>query len=73
MDDLSLGEIARLLERRDAWDRFTWSADRVSFIQVLHEVRGVRNRLMHFSPDLPTAEEIVQMRHMLAFLKLVAP
>jgi restriction system protein len=73
VDDLSLGEIARLLERQDAWDRFTWSADRVSFIQVLHEVRGVRNRLMHFSPDLPTAEEVVQMRHMLAFLKLVAP
>lgn len=72
-DDLSLGEIARLLERQDAWERMAWTADRVAFIQALHEVRGVRNRLMHFSPDLPTAEEIRQMRHLLGFLKLVTP
>jgi CBS domain-containing protein len=72
-DDLSLGEIVRLLEREDAWDRLGWSADRTIFIQSLHEVRVVRNRLMHFSPDLPTSDEVMQMRNMLAFLKLVTP
>ena len=51
----------RRLSGQDGWDRLTWSADRVSFIQVLLDVRGARNRLMHFSPDLPTTEEIVQM------------
>lgn len=72
-NDLSLGEISRLLERPEAWDRLAWAADRVAFIHALHEVRAVRNRLMHFSPDLPTSDEVEQMRHLLAFLKLVTP
>lgn len=72
-DDLSLGEIVRLLERPDAWARLEWRADRSSFVSSLHDVRAVRNRLMHFSPDLPTAEEIARMRHLLNFLKVVTP
>lgn len=72
-DDLSLGEIVRLLERPDAWARLEWRADRASFVASLHGVRAVRNRLMHFSPDLPTSEEITGMRHLLNFLKVVTP
>ena len=72
-DDLSLGEIARLLERPDVWSRLGWNADRVAFGHALYEVRGIRNRLMHFSPDLPTADEITQMRNLLAFVKVVTP
>lgn len=70
-DDLSLGEIVRLLERPDAWARLEWRADRIAFVASLHDVREVRNRLMHFSPDLPTLEEITRMRHLLNFLKVV--
>jgi len=72
-DDLALGEIVRLLERPDAWARLEWRADRVAFVEVLHEVRDVRNRLMHFSPDLPTASEVNRMRNLLGFLKVVTP
>ena len=39
----------------------------------MDEVRAVRNRLMHFSPDLPSEAEVSQMRNMLAFLKAVTP
>ena len=70
-DDLSLGEIVRLLESRDSWERLTWKVDRAEFVNSLHEVREVRNRLMHFSPDLPTDEEVAQMRHILSFLRML--
>jgi CBS domain-containing protein len=72
-DDLSFGEIVRLLERPDAWARLEWRADRGSVVTYFHAVRGVRNRLMHFSPDLPTSEEVAEMRHLLDFLKVVTP
>jgi restriction system protein len=72
-EDLSLGEISRLLEKPDVWDRLHWRADRVTFTNSMDEVRSVRNRLMHFSPDLPSELEVEQMRNMLGFLKAVTP
>lgn len=72
-EDLSLGEISRLLERPLVWERLSWRADRVTFINFMVEVKAVRNRLMHFSPDLPSEQEVAQMRNMLGFLKAVTP
>jgi restriction system protein len=72
-EDLSLGEISRLIEKPDVWERLHWRADRVTFTDFMHEVRSVRNRLMHFSPDLPSELEVAQMRNLLAFLKAVTP
>jgi CBS domain-containing protein len=72
-EDLSLGEISRLLEKPDVWDRLRWRADRGTFISFMVEVRSIRNRLMHFSPDLPSDVEVAQMRNMLGFLKAVTP
>jgi len=73
VDSLALGEITRILEHEDIWRRLGWHADRISFIQTLHQVRQVRNRLMHFSPDLPTGQEINQMRHLLKFIRSFVP
>ena len=73
VDDLSLGDITYFIERLDAWERLEWGVDRVALVDALHEVRVVRNRLMHFSPDHPTTEEVAQMQHLLGFLKLVTP
>lgn len=72
-EDLSLGEMARLLDRPDVWTRLNWRADRVTFKHFLDDVKSVRNRLMHFSPDLPSEDEVGQMRNMLGFLKAVTP
>lgn len=73
VEDLSLGEISRLLEKPDVWDLLQWRADRGTFIEFMANVRSVRNRLMHFSPDLPSEGEVNQMRNMLGFLKAVTP
>ena len=72
-EDLSLGEISRLVERPDVWERLNWRADRATFVQFMSDVKAVRNRLMHFSPDLPSDSEVGQMRNMLGFLKAVTP
>ena len=72
-EDLLLGEISRLLQRPDVWELLKWRADRATFIAFMDEVRALRNRLMHFSPDLPSEAEVSQMRNMLAFLKAVTP
>lgn len=72
-DNLSLGEIGRLLERPGTWERLNWRADRATFIDFLGQVKAVRNRLMHFSPDLPSVDEVTQMRNLLSFLKAVTP
>jgi predicted transcriptional regulator len=51
VSDLTLGECARLLQPEDNWARVKVALDRKIFIRRLHEVRQIRNSVMHFSPD----------------------
>lgn len=49
--ELTLGEIIRLIEVNDNWDRLQLAVDRADFINTLNRVRDVRNDVMHFDPD----------------------
>jgi len=66
--NLTIGECARLLENPERWYRLGWELDRVIFTHELHEIRMIRNEVMHFSPD-PLDED--QIRKIELFLKLL--
>jgi restriction system protein len=64
--DLTMGECARLLEDPAKWSRLGWALDRALFTHDLHEIRAIRNEVMHFSPD-PLDDE--QLRKIELFLR----
>ncbi|MGH7705196.1 MAG: hypothetical protein ACRENY_04950 [Candidatus Dormibacteria bacterium] len=66
VDDLTLGEMLRLLEPPEQWERLRWQLDRKEFVNALHRVREMRNEVMHFSPDPLEQTELGDIR---AFLK----
>lgn len=72
VDNLTLGEYKRLLERDDAWRRIDIGIDRKPFIAQLGKVRFVRNRVMHFSPDSPTADDIDTLERFVELLEELA-
>jgi CBS domain-containing protein len=70
-EDLSIGEIHRLLENRDRWGELNWKIDRNIFISALQELRDLRNEIMHFSPDPIDEETIGGARRFLKWLELL--
>lgn len=66
--NLSLGEIQRLLERDDAWGRIEIPLARKAFVEKLGGVRRVRNSVMHFDPDSPTAREREELQKFLELM-----
>ena len=60
LEELTMGELQRVLEFREHWDALGLPFDRVVFIHAFDEAREYRNRLMHFRDPL-TAEETTQL------------
>ena len=56
IDELTMGELQRVLEAPQNWDALDLPLDRVVFIGGLDKARGYRNRLMHFRDPLDEAE-----------------
>ena len=56
LEELTMGELQRVLEFPDHWDALNLAFDRVVFTGALGEARGYRNRLMHFRDPLTEAE-----------------
>jgi len=68
VNDLSLGEYQRLLENPEGWARLKLGIEKRPLVDALHEVRRVRNGVMHFEQSGPTEAE----RHRLStFLDMV--
>lgn len=67
--DLTLGEMTRMLEQKDTWEKLGLRLDRKSFVGDLHRVAKVRNEVMHFDPegleddDLDFLQRIAKMLH----------
>ena len=58
LDELTMGELQRVLEVPEHWDALELAFDRVVFIRALGEACGYRNRLMHFKDPLNKDEKI---------------
>ena len=56
IEELTMGELQRVLDFPMHWDALELPFERSEFIEVLGEVRGYRNRLMHFKEPLDEAE-----------------
>lgn len=69
IDDLSLGEIILIMQRPENWERLGSSLNRKVFLERMERVREIRNALMHFSPDPPSADDIHMLRNTAVLLK----
>ena len=54
--ELTMGDLQRVLELPDNWDKLKLPFERVDFIEGLDDVRNYRNRLMHFGDPLDKNE-----------------
>lgn len=68
VSDLSFGEYCRILENRDYWGRFGLNINRQIFVESLHQVREIRNSIMHFNPG-DTDEDTKTLRAVAQFLE----
>lgn len=67
--DLTFGEYARLIEPEPNWKKLRLEIDRVEFVKRLHEVREIRNDVMHFDPDGLGDDDLKTLREFTAFLR----
>ena len=58
LEELTLGELQRVLEYPEHWNALGLAFERTEFIQALNKAREYRNRLMHFRDPLDEAERM---------------
>ena len=66
--DLTFGEYVRLLESPENWKKLRLGIDRKLFVELLDDVREVRNDVMHFSPDSSERENLDKVRQLHSLL-----
>ena len=71
--DLTLGTYEHLMRPRENWVKVQWNIDHDYFLERLHEVVGVRNELMHFTPDPLSTEQYATVEGLLEILRTVDP
>ena len=68
-NNLTLGGYCRLLENEGNWERLNLNIERTEFINHLHEVRDIRNSVMHFNPDGLSEDETRKLRDIARFFE----
>ena len=71
--DLTFGNYVYLLRPSERWETLGWNIDHLHFLNLLEEVRRVRNELMHFTPDPLSAEKYAAVHGLLELLRTVDP
>ncbi len=72
--EMMFGDYVKLLSSPENWQRLGWPfVDRDLFIELLDEVRKVRNTVAHFRPTTLTTVENQQVDQLLLMLKNVGP
>lgn len=67
--DLTLGEVLRLLEQQDAWDKLAPRLDRAEVVRQLDAIRNIRNDVMHFDPEGVGVTDLEILRTFTRFLQ----
>ncbi len=67
--DLEIGDYLHVLQNPEWWSRLRLAVDRVAFVKMLDEVREIRNDIMHFNPDTPSADYLDPVRTLAALLQ----
>ena len=66
---MSMGDYTQTLGNPELWRKLGWAMDRKIFVNRLNEVRRLRNSVMHFNPDPPSAADIAKIRQLLDVLR----
>ncbi|GAF87394.1 unnamed protein product, partial [marine sediment metagenome] len=69
LTDLSFGEYIRIIENPERWEKLQVNLDRATVVKRLHEVRDIRNDVMHFRPDGAAPEELILLKDTAIFLQ----
>jgi CBS domain-containing protein len=67
--DLTLGELVRLLQEPNNWQRLGLRIDRKLFVADVEEIRRIRNEVMHFDPDGIAEDDLSKLRTFVEFLR----
>ena len=62
--DLNFGEYVMLLQAEENWKKLGWDIDRKLFVNLLNDVREVRNDVMHFRLDSSEPENLDRVRQL---------
>lgn len=66
--DLSFGHYVLALERDDFFEKLNLGIEKSVFVKGLHDVRLIRNDVMHFSPDPMCLEDVEKLVNFAKFL-----
>ena len=73
IDDLTFGEYISIFENTKYWEKINLTTiDKTLFVKSLHEVREIRNDIMHFDPEGIEEESCTKLKNILDFLKKLA-
>jgi predicted transcriptional regulator len=72
ISDLTLGEYLRLIENPSNWKKLGLKVDRQIFVKKLHEIREIRNDVMHFDPDGTPEQDIFKLRDFVRLMQSLA-
>ena len=61
--NLTLGDYCRLLENPVGWEKLNLPFEQTAFVGRLHEIRNIRNHVMHFNLDGLDPEDVLKLRN----------
>ena len=70
--DLTFGDYCRLLEDPTRWEKLNLKFERTVFVKLLHEIRDIRNNVMHFNPDGLDPEDVRKLRNASRFFSAIS-
>ncbi|WP_163411442.1 CBS domain-containing protein [Flavobacterium ajazii] len=68
ISDLTFGEYILIIENNENWNSLDLPFIKADFTNELHEIRKIRNGVMHFHPDKISDAELNNLRSMSKFL-----
>lgn len=72
INDLSFGQLIRLLERPQTWLKVGLQVNKRALLDRLEKVREVRNAVMHFDPDGLPDEDLALLEQTSRLLRKVS-
>ena len=69
IENLTFGNYCRLMESPNLWEKLNLNDDRATFVKQLHEVREVRNDVMHFNFGRQRDADIQKLRTLAPFFR----
>ena len=70
--NLAFGDYCRLLEDPTRWEKLSIKVERTVFVELLHEIRNIRNNVMHFNPDGLDQNDARKLRNASRFFQQLA-